>query len=71
MTDIRLGVWEKNDLIRILDYAKIKKMEDYKAGKLTSELFTKDLKTIRTLQNRAMGKDYKKEYEIRKGGVEC
>ena len=61
---IKLGVWEKNDLLRLLDYAQQKKLKDYDDNKLTYEEYRRDLKTIWTLKERLRGKDYKQDYEL-------
>lgn len=67
MVEIKLGVYEKNDLLRVLDYAKIKKNEDAAAGIISPEILTRDLKAINVLQMRVLGKGYKQFYEVQKG----
>jgi hypothetical protein len=66
MVEIKLGVYEKNDLIRVLDYAKIKKVEDAAAGIISEGILARDLQTINVLQMRVLGKDYKQFYEVQK-----
>ena len=61
---IKLGVWEKNDLLRILDYAQRNKLKDYNDNKITFEEYKRELKTIWALKERLKGKDYKQDYEL-------
>ena len=61
---IKLGVWEKNDLMRLLDYAQQHKLKEYNDNKLTYEEYRRELKTIWTLKERLRGKDYKQDYEL-------
>ena len=62
MVTIHCDVYEKGDLLRILDYAKIKKKEDYLIDpNITKELLEIDLEKIERLKARVNGK-YREDY---------
>lgn len=44
--------YQKMDLIRLIEYAKVKKNEDYKNKKLTQELYKYDLNNIIQLERK-------------------
>lgn len=62
MKQITFGIYEVNDLYRILDYAKEKKIEDSKNGKIYPKLLELELQTINTLKNRLNGIKPKEDY---------
>ena len=61
MITVRMGAYEKGDFIRILDYAKEKKIEDCNKGIITPKLLELELKKIYTLKDRINGK-YTEDY---------
>ena len=62
MVTIHCNVYEKGDLLRILDYAKEKKREDCNNNpKYTEQELEMDLKKIEILKARVNGK-YKEDY---------
>lgn len=62
MVTINCTVYEKHDLLKVLDYAKEKRIEDCDKGKITTEHLELDLKTIETLKLRVHGK-YREDYQ--------
>lgn len=66
MADIKVSAWERNDLIRILDYAKEKKMLDYENGKMTQAECLMDLNKINTILARLTGIPYKQDYRVQR-----
>lgn len=63
MAIIKMSAWEKNDLLRLLDYAQQKKLKDYDNNKMTFEEYKQDLIKINTIKERLRGKEYKQDYE--------
>lgn len=64
MAEIKVSAWERNDLIRILDYAKEKKVLDYKSGKMTQKECSMDLDKINTILQRLTGIPYRPDYRV-------
>ena len=63
MITIKCSVWEKSDLLRLLDYAREKKYEDFNNDpKMTKYMLQMDLKKIDTLKKRANG-IYREDYQ--------
>lgn len=71
MVTIKCSVYEKGNLYRILEYAKEKKLEDFRKGKITEKLLNYDTEIINTLIKRFDGK-YREDYldEMAKFGRE-
>jgi hypothetical protein len=66
MAEIKVSAWERNDLIRILDYAKEKKIEDYENGKMTQAECLMDLDKINTILHRLTGIPYRQDYRVQR-----
>lgn len=62
MVTIRCTVYERHDLLRILDYAKEKKVKDCNEGKITAKLLQMDVDRIELLKRRLKG-EYKDDYQ--------
>lgn len=62
MVTIKCSVYEKHDLLKLLDYAKEKKYQDCNDNKITTGLLELDVKTIETLKRRVNGQ-YKEDYQ--------
>lgn len=65
MVTINCDVYEKHDLLKILDYAKKKKYEDCNNNIITPTLLEMEVRTIETLKKRVNGK-YKEDMIITK-----
>ncbi len=62
MVTIKCSEYEKGDMIRILNYARNKKIEDSKKdNKIAKQILNIDLKTIDILIDRVNGK-YREDY---------
>lgn len=61
MVTINCSVYEKHDLLEVLEYAKKKKIQDYESGKITKELMKFDTNIIDKLIQRVNGK-YVEDY---------
>lgn len=61
MITIKMGAYEKADLLHILDYAKEKKYEDFNNDKMTAKLLKMDIDKINVLKARVNGK-YTEDY---------
>ena len=62
MVTIKMTAYEKADLLRLLEYAKEKKLEDCNNDVITPLLLKIELEKINTLVNRANGK-YREDYQ--------
>lgn len=62
MVTIRCTVYERHDLLRLLDYAKEKKFKDCNEGKITEKLLQMDVDRIELLKRRLKG-EYKEDYQ--------
>lgn len=65
MTTIKVSPYEKGEMYRYLEYARVKKKEDLKNGIITEELYKYDKNKIDTLIQRINGINYE-NYERRK-----
>ena len=63
MEIIKMESYERNDLYRILDYAKAKKLDDLNNKKITKEMYEMDIEKIKTIVARINGK-YKRDYIV-------
>lgn len=61
MVTITCDVYEKHDLLKILEYAKEKKKEEWRDGLITSKMLEIELDNIYRLINRVNG-IYKEDY---------
>lgn len=52
MPTFNIDYYEKNDLLRLLNYCRKKKKEDYSSGILTYDLLKMDLQIIEILERR-------------------
>lgn len=66
MANLVLSAWERNDLLRILEYAKEKKRDDYERNKMTLEEFKQDIEKINVIKKRTLGIRYVKAYAVTK-----
>jgi hypothetical protein len=64
MTDLRLSAWERNDLMRVLDYAIEKKIQDYKKGEIAEGEFELDITKMNNLKCRVFGIKHEKAYIV-------
>ena len=62
MVTIKMSVYEKADLLRFLEYAKEKKLEDCNNDVITPLLLKIELEKINTLKDRVNGK-FKEDYQ--------
>lgn len=65
MAQIVLAPLEKNDLLRVLDYAMQKKTEELEKDKVNTRVLKDDIQKIKILKSRVMGNDYKPNYHAR------
>ena len=61
MVTITCDVYEKHEFLKILEYAKEKKKEDYRKGLMTDKMLEIELDSIHRLTNRVNG-IYKEDY---------
>lgn len=66
MAEIKVSAWERNDLIRILEYAKEKKIEDYEQKRMTQAECLMDLNKINTILQRLTGIQYRQDYRVQR-----
>lgn len=66
MAQLFLGAWERNDLLRILDYAKEKKIQDFENGIIKEKDLEMDIMKIDVLKCRALGIKHNKAYVVNK-----
>lgn len=64
MAQLFLGAWERNDLLRILDYAKEKKIQDFENGIIKEKDFEMDIMKIDVLKCRALGIKHTRSYIV-------
>jgi len=50
--EMKLNSYERNDLVRTLDYAIEKRKEDYKNGKINQERMKLEIETIKFLKSK-------------------
>lgn len=62
MVTIKMSVYEKADLLKVLEYAKEKKIEDCNKDIITPLLLKIELEKINVLKNRAKGK-FNEDYQ--------
>lgn len=62
MVTIKMSVYEKADLLKVLEYAKEKKIEDCNKDIITPLLLNIELEKINVLKNRTNGK-FKEDYQ--------
>ena len=62
MVTIKCSVYEKYDLLKLLDYAKEKKYQDCNDNKISPKLLELDVKIIETLK-RIVNGQYKEDYQ--------
>lgn len=62
MVTIKMSVYEKADLLKVLEYAKEKKIEDCNKDIITPLLLNIELEKINVLKNRAKGK-FNEDYQ--------
>lgn len=62
MVTIKMSVYEKADLLRLLEYAKEKKLEDCNNDVITPLLLKIELEKINALKDRVNGK-FKEDYQ--------
>lgn len=62
MVTINCTVYEKHDLLRLLDYAKEKKIQDCNEEKITPRLLQMDIDRINLLKKRISGQ-YEDDYQ--------
>lgn len=61
MVTIKCTVYEKHDLLRLLDYAKEKKIQECDEGKITTKLLQMYIDRIELLKRRVKGQ-YREDY---------
>lgn len=62
MVTIKCSVWEKHDLLKLLEYARRKKYEDFNNdSKMTKYMLQMDIETINRLKARVNG-IYREDY---------
>ncbi len=66
MAEIKVSAWERNDLKRILEYAKEKKIQDYENKQITQAECLMDLNKINTILQRLTGIPYKQDYRVQR-----
>lgn len=62
MVTIKMSVYEKADLLKVLEYAKEKKIEDCNKDIITPLLLNIELEKINVLKNRVKGK-FNEDYQ--------
>ena len=62
MVTIKMNVYEKADLLKVLEYAKEKKIEDCNKDIITPLLLNIELEKINVLKNRVKGK-FNEDYQ--------
>lgn len=62
MVTIKCTVYEKHDLLRLLDYAKEKKIQEFNEDKITAKLLKMDMDRIELLKRRVNGQ-YREDYQ--------
>lgn len=61
---LRINPYEKNDLLRTIEYAKQKKAEDYNEGKITSTSYQLDKEKLNQLEQVLLLKKSYEEYPL-------